>query len=90
MRLYKPLTKPDGRVQHTGARHTNPYYGKRGAEWVKDTNASLYNAQHEHSQSRYDIERRVSRMTRYTVFTVLIVLAMIIVGFIIYSIALSL
>ncbi|RRK10814.1 hypothetical protein D1831_05800 [Lactiplantibacillus garii] len=90
MRLYKPLTKPDGRVHSTGERHTNPYYGKRGADWVKDTNASLYNAQHEHSQARLHLEHRVSQITRNVIFTVLAILGMIVGGFIIYSIALSL
>ncbi|MCG0738757.1 hypothetical protein IMAU70004_01809 [Lactiplantibacillus plantarum] len=52
MRRYQPLTKSNGRVPHSLNHNTNPYYGQHGADWVKDTNASLFNAQHEHLQSK--------------------------------------
>ena len=90
MRLYKPLTKPDGRVPRSGKRHTNPYYGQRGADWVKNANASLFNAQHEHSHTKLHLQHRLSQVTRNVVFVILAVIGMVVGGFIIYSLALSL
>ncbi|WEZ94945.1 hypothetical protein P3T69_02450 [Lactiplantibacillus plantarum] len=64
MRRYQPLTKSNGWVPHSLNHNTNPYYGQHGADWVKDTNASLFNAQHEHLQSKSHVERRVRHNVR--------------------------
>lgn len=89
MRLYKPLTKPNGRVLRSVNHHTNPYYGQRGANWVRDTNASLFNAQHEASQTRLHLEHRFYQVTHNVLWLVLATVAMVLGGFIIYSIALN-
>jgi len=90
MRLYKPLTDHDGRANRQGNQHSNPYYGQHGADWVKDANASLYNAQHEHSQPKLRRQRRISRLLLNSLLVVLAIIVMIVGGFIVYSLALNL
>lgn len=91
MRLYHPLTKPDGRVQRSKNQNTNPYFGKRGAEWVKDSNASLYSAQREHTNRDWrQVQHRVNRTTLNVIWTIVAILVMIVIGFVIYAIALGL
>ncbi|MFB9770246.1 hypothetical protein [Lactiplantibacillus modestisalitolerans] len=89
MRQYRPLTKPDGRVARSQADHVNPYYGQRGADWIKNTNASLFNAQHEPTQTKTRFEQRVSRATRNVLLGSLATVGMLIGGFIVYALAIN-
>lgn len=89
MRRYQPLTKSNGRAPHSLNHNTNPYYGQHGADWVKDTNASLFNAQHEHLQSKSHVERRVRHNVRQVLWVVVAILAMLLGGFILFSLAIN-
>lgn len=89
MRRYQPLTKSDGRVPHSISHNTNPYYGQRGADWVKNTNASLFNAQHERSQTKLHVEQRVSHNVHQLLWLIVAVIAMLVGGFILFSLAIN-
>ena len=89
MRRYQPLTNPNGRVLRSTNQTTNPYYGQRGADWIKDTNASLFNAQHEHSQTKLHLERQVNQITHRILKIILAILAMLVGGFILFSLAIN-
>lgn len=89
MRRYQPLTKPDGRVPHSTSHHTNPYYGTHGADWVKNTNASLFNAKQTHSLAKRETEQRVSQRARQLLWLVLAIIAMVLGGFILFSLAIN-
>jgi len=90
MRLYKPLANHDGRAYRHGDRHINPFYGQHGADWVKNGNASLYNAQHEHSPANSHLQKRVSRIVLTSLWVVIAIVVMLVGGFIVYSLALNL
>ncbi len=89
MRRYQPFTNPNGRVLRSTNQTTNPYYGQRGADWIKDTNASLFNAQHEHSQAKSHFEYHVTNVTHHIVWAIVAILAMLVGGFILYSLAIN-
>ncbi|AVK60834.1 hypothetical protein C5Z25_03290 [Lactobacillus sp. CBA3605] len=88
MQLYKPLARHDGRTDRH--RSINPYYGKNGADWVKNANASLFNAQHDHSQAKLHLQYRFGRAAYNVLWLVIAILVMLVGGFIIYSLALNL
>jgi len=89
MRLYQPLAKHNGRVPHHVKAHNNPFYGTRGADWVKNESASLFNAEHEHSQANLQLQHRIGQATTHVIWVILAVIAMLLGGFIIYSLALN-
>ncbi|BDZ31442.1 hypothetical protein RA086_09500 [Lactiplantibacillus sp. WILCCON 0030] len=90
MRLYQPLAKHNGRVPHHVKVRNNPFYGTHGADWVKNESASLFNAEHEHSQAHLHLQRRVGQATYNVIWMVLAVIGMLLGGFIIYSLAINL
>lgn len=90
MRLYQPLTKSNGRVPRSGKAHNNPFYGVHGADWVKNESASLFNAEHEHAQPHYQLHQRLGRTTKMLLWATLVVIGMLIIGFILYSLAINL
>ncbi|MFC6181513.1 hypothetical protein [Lactiplantibacillus daowaiensis] len=90
MRLYKPVTNHNGRANRADNRHINPYYGQHGAEWVKNGNASLYNAQHEHSQAKLHLQHRFGTVAYNVLWVIVAIIVMIVGGFIVYSLALNL
>jgi len=89
MRRYQPLTNPNGRVPRSTNQTANPYYGQRGADWIKDTNASLFNAQHERSQTKLHLERQVNQITHRILKIILAILTMLVGGFILFSLAIN-
>lgn len=89
MRLYQPLTKHNGRVPRSGKVRNNPFYGIHGADWVKNESASLFNAEHEQAQPHHQLHRRVGQTTRKILWAMLIVIGMLIIGFILYSLAIN-
>jgi len=90
MRLYQPLTKSNGRVPHHVKVRNNPFYGIHGADWVKNESASLFNAEHEHAQPHNHVQQRVRRLSRKVLWSILAVIGMLVVGFILYSLAINL
>ncbi|KRL48002.1 hypothetical protein [Lactiplantibacillus paraplantarum] len=89
MRRYQPSPKSNGRVHHSISHNTNPYYGQRGADWVKNTNASLFNAQHERSQAKNHVERQVRHSMRQVLWVVVAIITMLLGGFILFSFAIN-
>lgn len=89
MRLYKPLAKHDGRVPRSTSRHTNPFYGSHGADWLKDGDGSLYNAQHEHSNRKLHVEHQVSHVTFNVMWSIVAIIVMLVGGFIVFSLAIN-
>ncbi|CAM3279277.1 hypothetical protein [Lactiplantibacillus plajomi] len=90
MRQYKPLTKTDGRVHNSSQDHANPFYGQRGADWIKNTNASLFNAQREQAHRQPSHKKQVQRVLRNVLLIIVAVVVMVVGGFFLYSLALSL
>ncbi|VDG19110.1 hypothetical protein [Lactiplantibacillus mudanjiangensis] len=89
MHLYKPVTKTDGRANRADNRHINPYYGQHGAAWVKNGNASLYNAEHEHSQAKLHLQHRFGKAMYNVLWAVIAIILMLVGGLIIYSLAIN-
>lgn len=91
MRKYRSLTNPDGST-HSAKQHVNPYYGKRGADWVQNSNASLFSANHERTQNNgwRHVETWFSRSVKIAIWVLIGAVVMVVVGFIIYALALGL